>query len=121
MDKATINRYQPGGDLYLDYVNQYGTAAANTLATAALTGDQTQITAALSSIMFGSPLPTSTASIFLNQISSDPLAAPLADAETIASNTFVDFFKSPAILISLAIVLFFVLGGAGLIRGKLSK
>ncbi len=121
MDQDTINRYQPGGDIYAQLQQQFGVSGANTIAAAALTGDETQINAAISTLKNGAPLNTSTASIFLNQIETNPLAAPLQSLNGVLSNTFTSFLTSPAVLATAAVVLFFVFGGADIIRAKFRK
>ena len=121
MDQDTINRYQPGGDIYASLLQSYGQSGANSVAQAALSGDETQINAALTQVKFGQPLNTSTADILLNQLATDPLAAPLADADTLTSNSLTDFLKSPAVLLVLGVAAFFALGGADVLRRKLAK
>jgi len=63
-----------------------------------------------------------TASDFLNQIETDPLAAPLASAEKLASNSLLDFLKSPAVLLVIVLVLFFfVFDGLNILKGLVKK
>ena len=120
MDQALIARYQSGGDIYASLQTTYGTTAADTIATAALSGDETQINAALVQVKFGAPLETSTSTILADQLLTDPLAAPLESAEKVASNSIVDFLKSPAVMLILGIALFLYLGGIGYLTRKLA-
>jgi len=133
MDQATINRYQPGGDIYAQIVTQYGQAAADQMAAVTQSGNQAQINAALANIVAG-PAPGSTSTLvnLYDQLTTDPLAAPVADANTLLSNTagsvnsllgntIASLFKNPAILVSLALALFFYFGGANIIRGWIAS
>lgn len=131
MDQTTINRYQPTdpstgqpGDIYAQLQTQYGTSAANQVAQAALSGDETQINQALTYIKFGPALNTSTADILGKQLATDPLGAPLAAADKIASNSLKDFFGGSfgwTVLIIGGIALFLYLGGLAFLSRKLSR
>jgi len=124
MNPSTIARYQPGGDLYNTIAAKYGTAQANTIAAAAATGDQYQFNAALSGLNVpGSTadLPTGTLGIFGNQLATDPFGAPLDSLNGVLSNTFLSFLKNPAVLVTVAIVLFIALGGFGWISRRYFK
>ena len=118
IDAATIARYQSGGDIYQSILSQYGQAAADNVAAAAQSGDRSQITDALVTAKYGANLDTNTFDIFANQILTDPLAAPLASANSLISNSLVDFLKSPAVLLVLGVAAFFALGGINLIKIK---
>jgi hypothetical protein len=98
MDQALIQRYQPGGDLYAQYAAMYGTAGANQIAAAAQTGDRTQITAVLSQLMFGAPFNTSTTSLLVNQLTTNPLQAPVSSLNSVLARTVQDFLKNPWVL-----------------------
>lgn len=119
MDQTTIQRYQSGGDIYATLLAQYGASAAASIAAAALSGDETQVNAALVQAKNGSPLNTSTLGIFTNQMLTDPLAAPLASANNLLGNTVLSFLKSPWVIATLLIVGFFLLGGADFLRRKM--
>jgi hypothetical protein len=119
MDDSLIQRYQAGGDIYASLQTQYGTSAADAVAAAAQTGDETQINAALVNAKYGQPLNTSTASILANQLETDPLAAPLASANNVLGNTLLSFLKNPLVVIAVAGGLFFFFGGGELIRASL--
>lgn len=121
MTQALIQRYQPGGDIWKALAGQYGSDAANTIATAALTGDETQINAALTQIKFGTQLNTSTTDAFLNQIATDPLGAPLQSANNLLGNSFLSFLKSPWVLVTVALILFGAMGGFGWLGRKFFK
>ena len=123
LDAATIARYQPpNGDIYLTLQTQYGTDNANSIAQAALTGDNNgEVAAAISQAEFGNPLNTSTGQILANQLETNPLAAPLSGLETIASNSIKDFLTSPAVLLTLGAVAFFAFGGLAVITKQFNK
>jgi len=129
MSQDLINRYQAGGDIYASIAAQHGTSAADACAAAALSGDETQINAALAlyetaagNSTVAVPMATdTTTSNFLHQIATDPLAAPLATAEGLARNSLLDFLKSPAVLLTVAVVGFFFFGGADIIRAAFKR
>ena len=121
MDPDLIARYQSGGDIYASLAATYGASAADTIAAAATTGDETQINAAIVQAKYGNPLNTSTASILANQLETDPLGAPLASANNVLSNTLLSFLKSPTVLFIIALALFLYLGGLDYLRAKLAK
>lgn len=66
------------------------------------------------------PLNDSTASIFLQQITTDPLAAPLETLDNTAKQIFGSF-GIQTILIVAAIALFFWMGGLQMLKGTLKK
>lgn len=72
-----VARYQPGGDIYATLLSQYGQADADYIAQAAATGERAQLTEAIAYVRHGAALNDSTAGIFLDQILTDPLDAPL--------------------------------------------
>ncbi|MDE2020067.1 MAG: hypothetical protein KGJ13_07015 [Patescibacteria group bacterium] len=87
MTADTIAAYQPGGSYYAQLSAQRGKNVADAAAAAALTGDETAINAAITQAEFGAPLDTSTASILLNQLETNPLAAPLNSLGNLTGNT----------------------------------
>jgi len=119
MNQSLINRYQPGGDIYGSLQAQYGTAGADSVAQAALTGDETQVNAALVAVKFGGPLNTSTLSLFGQQLATNPLGAPIESLNNQIGKVIGDLFKNPLVLVALAAGLFFFFGGANLIRSKM--
>ena len=109
----TIARYQAGGDIYAQFVALYGADAANQIAAAAATGDRTQLNTVLETVK-GSPAASdaSTAQLFVQQLITDPLGAPLAGLNNLVGNSVIDFFKNPWVLAAAgAIIFFFVLDG----------
>jgi len=88
LPQATIQRYQPGGDIYLTLAGRYGSQAADKIAVAALTGDRGNITNAIDEVKNGLPLEDSTSTILLDQLANDPLAAPLAAADKALNQIF---------------------------------
>lgn len=119
MDTTLIQRYQSGGDIYQTLAKKYGTPAADSIAAAAMSGDETQINDALVKAKYGAPLDTSTTDIFTNQMLTDPLAAPLADANKVFNNSILSFLKNPTVLLVVGVILFFVFGGGDFIRRKM--
>ena len=125
MEQSLINRYQAvnpdtgqAGDLYLAEQTKFGTQGANSIASSALTGDETAVTAAVEQLQYGGNLPTSTAALFGNQLLTDPLAAPLADANTLVGNSVLSFLKSPWVVFAAIVIVFGALGGFGWIGRK---
>ena len=130
MDQTTINRYQPFnqdtgdvGDIYASLQSSYGTDTANNIANIAInTGDETQINAAIVKAKYGAPLPTSTAGQLYTQLTTNPLAAPLAGANNLLGNTFLSFLKNPWVLVTIAAaVFFFVFDGLNVLKGLAKK
>jgi len=134
--------YGQGNAYWLTLKDQFGIDAANRAAAAAATGDETELNKTLSNIRLaakehpGNSIVTdaeisskdasfdertSTASIFADQITTDPLAAPLASANNLAKNSLLAFIKAPAFVLVLAVVAFFWLGGANVLKKQLAK
>lgn len=88
MTAAQIARYQPGGDIYAKLAGKYGTQSADLVAVAASTGDRFKITDALATVKNGAPLEDSTSSILIDQLITDPLAAPLEAADKATKQIF---------------------------------
>jgi hypothetical protein len=84
MDATLIARYSPSGDIYASLAAKYGPAAANSIYAAAQTGDRTKVTDAIDLAANGAPLNDSTTSIFMDQMETNPLAAPLESASNLA-------------------------------------
>jgi hypothetical protein len=116
-----IDRYKPGGDIYQTLSDHYGSTAAQKVYQAALGGQPGAIAQAIGEVRNGPPLNDSTASIFLDQIETDPLAAPLASANSLIGNSVLSFLKNPMVLLAVGVGLFFWLGGANLIRAWFKK
>lgn len=133
MSQDEINSFQPGGTAYNNAVAQYGVSGANTLASAAATGDETQLQNAIEAIR-GEPTAQddSTTDAFISQLYNDPLGAPLDQLGTVLSNTDTaaegvargvigDLLTSPGLLIGLAVVgigVVFYFGGLSSIKKK---
>jgi|SRR5438876_5644881 len=115
MTNELIQRYQPGGDIYAQLETQYGRTGALLVAQAALTGDRTAITEALVRLKYGEPLDESTARIFWSQITTDPFDAPLTSLNkglgTVFKSAGLGIFRNPWVLLALAAVVFFAIGG----------
>ncbi len=123
MDQNTVQRYQPGGDLYAKLVSQYGQASADAIAQAAATGDRTALANAIENArgIAANSGSTSTWSNFWSQITTDPLAAPLSGANNLIGNSFLSLLKNPWVIAVIVIVLFFALGGPAFLRAAYKK
>lgn len=115
MTPDTIQRYQPGGDIYANLESKYGRNGALLVAQAALTGDKFAVNDALSRVKFGERLDDSTASLFWKQITTDPLAAPLESANaaigTIGKSAIFGVLKNPWVLLAIGVLIFYAVGG----------
>jgi hypothetical protein len=124
MDDATIARYQQGGDIYNQLVDQYGVSGADSVAAAAATGDNNgEVQEAIAMLRIGPKKDTSTLDIFAEQIVTNPLAAP-ADALNDQLRKFSKnlFGAIPwQFWIIILIALFFWMVGLSLLKGRLAK
>ncbi len=99
-------RYAPGGDLYTKASSQYGIGGADKLYQASLSDDPAAMNNAFQNLRgYGAPLDESTASIFWDQVTSDPLAAPLESANNQINKAVGNVFKNPAVLIVLVLLI----------------
>ena len=102
-------RYQPGGDIYARLADVYGKAGADYAAARA--GDTVTLNQALSDLKTaarsGTPVAevankytgsTSTLGLFLNQITTDPLAAPLDSLNDQVGKAVWNVVKNPFVL-----------------------
>ena len=128
MNRATIQRYQPGGDLYAQLEAQYGRNGALLIAQAATSGDRGQVTDAIDRVRYGERLDDSTARIFWGQITTDPFEAPLASANaalgTLGSSAILGLLKNPWVLAAVVLGVILWAGGGpwlGKQVGKLFK
>jgi len=123
MTPATIQRYQPGGDIFAELESRYGTGGALLIAQAALTGDRFAVNEAISRAKFGEKLDVSLWSNFYTQVTTDPFAAPLETANkvigTIGSSAIFGLFKNPWVLLAVAGLVFYAVGGFTWLGGKL--
>lgn len=103
-----MNRYAPGGDLYDELARRYGQAGADSVYRASLTGRPMDITEAIATLKVGPRRDDSTASLFYQQITTDPFAAPLGAANkgigTIVSSALLGLLKNPWVLLVLVLV-----------------
>jgi hypothetical protein len=121
MDETTIQRYQPGGDIYAKLAAQYGATKANAIAVAALTGDHTAINAAIVRAKYGADKNTNTAKIFVDQILTDPLAAPLENVNSVLANTIKSIFKNPWVLFSAGLIVIYLFGGFDWLKRRIAR
>jgi hypothetical protein len=112
------SRYQPGGDIYSKFVSQYGRAGADRIAAADASGVPYAVNDALAEVRNGPRLNDSTASNFWDQITTDPLKAPLDSANDQIGKAVANFFKNPWVLFALALLIWGWLGAPGLGRLK---
>lgn len=110
------SRYQPGGDIYARLASQYGQAGADRVARADASGVPYAVNDALVAIRHGDPLSTSTTGIFLDNITSDPLGAPLESANNQIAKAVGNLFKNPWVLLVVAVVIITQLDGWAWIR-----
>ena len=122
-----LTRYIVGGDMWEAVGKKYGREAAEQLSNIAEAGDLTQFNFALSSLNRSgvvSPVQnsrTSTLWNFTDQLLTDPLAAPADSLNNQLGKAFKNIFGSPWILVALAAVVFFWIGGAQWSKGKLAR
>jgi hypothetical protein len=107
VDPAMAVRYAPGGDIYQTLATQYGSANADRVNQAYLTGESGAVAEELARIRFGPQSSTSTVGIFAGQMVTDPLGAPLDAANRTAGNlignTLSAIFRNPWVLIGLGV------------------
>lgn len=120
----TAARYQPGGDLFAQIAADYGAAAAARVAEAARSGDVDVVNRALSAARrgeLGTPeaLNESTAALFWQQITTNPLSAPLDSLNKQLGLAVWNVFKNPFVLVLVVAVVFYLLGGVGWVKRKL--
>jgi hypothetical protein len=119
--------YQPGGSYYNSLADQFGTDAADKVAAAARTGDESRLRNALSdarlSAKAGKTISDAdydtrgTASVFFDQVTTDPLAAPAEAANRQLGKALSNLtWKNPLVFIAIAAGLFFYFGGAGKLK-----
>lgn len=121
IDIALVQRYQPGGDIYAKLETEFGRNGAVLVAQAARNGtDPVDITNAIVRVKFGERLDDSTTRLFLEQIATNPLAAPLEGANKLLGKTFLSFLKSPWVLLTIGIALFVMFGGLDLVKRKVA-
>jgi hypothetical protein len=96
-------RYAPGGDIYQELASQYGPAAADRVYRAARDGGD--IATVLGDIRNpGIGGSTSTTSILLDQLATNPLGAPLESVNRTLGNTVWSFLKAPWVLLLLVVL-----------------
>lgn len=115
MNEALIQRYQPGGDIYARLEATYGRQGALIVSQAALTGDRFAVTNAIERVKYGERMSDSTARIFWAQITTDPFEAPLETLNTAleasAGSLVKNILRNPWVLLLVAGLIFYALGG----------
>lgn len=113
-----IARYQIGGDIYESLESEFGQTVANQAAAAAATGDNLAVNRVLSNaratvrtgaLVLDANFDTrGTGRLLLDQLTSDPLGAPLDAANrqlsTLAGNTASAFLRNPMVLLVIAVI-----------------
>jgi hypothetical protein len=108
-------RYAPGGDIYQDLADKYGEAGANQAYNASLMTDGgAALRFVLSDLAARSegrkggygdkPLADSTAGQFFDQITTDPLAAPLDAANRQIGKAVWNVIKNPFVLLVVVVI-----------------
>jgi hypothetical protein len=105
-----MNRYAPGGDLYEALAEKYGRVAADRVWQASESGDSGAIAEAIAQAQnYYAPRDTSTGSIFVEQVTTDPFAAPLGSLNTglgtVLGSALKGLFKNPWVLLAVVVVL----------------
>jgi len=105
---ATAARYAPGGDIYQSLEAEYGTSAAGRVQQAYMSAQPGEVARVLAELRYGQPLSESTAGIFLDQLVTDPLGAPLDSANraigNLTWNTIKAFLRNPWVLLAVVVV-----------------
>jgi len=117
-------RYAPGGDIYQTLKAQYGQGAAERVYRAASGASGETVAEALGVIRGGEMQDDSTWSIFFDQITTDPLAAPIESLNNQVGNVFKNLLVNPFALLALVVVGIFVADHFfkfGIFRKLLSK
>ena len=120
-------RYQTGGEIFETLWSTYGSDVAYDAAAAALDEDGPALTRILANARTkagatrGEQANTSTLGNFAHQILTDPLAAPLDGANKILGNSFLALLKNPWVLLTLAGLVFYLVGGFDWLKRKVSR
>lgn len=115
------SRYQPpNGDIYLKLKSAYGKAGADSVAIADASGEPYAINDAITALKYGDKKNDSAVSIFVDQVTTDPLAAPLESANDQIGKAVANVFKNPWVLIALAVFVAYQLGGFTWLRKQLA-
>lgn len=107
--RDSSNRYSPGGDLYNDIATRFGTEWANRAYSATLVDDGgltlrnvlNDAHQAERNREFARPGSTSTTKNFFDQITTDPLAAPLDGLNSQLGKAVWNVVKNPFVLLLL--------------------
>lgn len=119
MPPELIQRYQPGGDIFVKLSAQFGGATARVIAQAAMTGDEHQVNAAIDHAKYGADKPTSVVGILAGQSPSDWVNNSgdywSSQINSVGFGVFLNLLKKPFFL--LGVVLFGLLVWA-VVTGK---
>lgn len=108
MNAAMLQRYSPGGDIYASLRTRYGYEAAEDVSFAAkadfASGENGEVASTLARIRNGPPLNDSATEIFFDQITTDPLAAPLDAANRQLGNAAFAVLRNPWVVLAVVVV-----------------
>jgi len=106
--------YAPGGSVYNTLTERYGRDAADRAATIAATGDGDALNRLLSDLKRDNTQADfdnrGTASVFFDQVTTDPLAAPLESANRQLGLAVWNVVKNPFVLIVVVVLIAWRLG-----------
>lgn len=114
------NKYAPGTTRYNSIAADYGTAGADYVYSQILTGREDALPDALGQLKYGADRNDSATSLFITQITTDPLAAPLESANNQIGNAIKNVVKNPWVLVAVVLVVFHLLGGFDYLKRKLA-
>jgi hypothetical protein len=114
-------QYAPGSTKYANIAARYGIAAAEEAYRIALAGGQVgDISQAMARYNSGADQTalygygnTSSVGEFFDQVTTDPLAAPLESANRHIGNVVFGLFKNPFVLVTVALLIWWKLGFPG--------
>ena len=115
-------RYAPGGDIYAANATAYGQEGAVRIWQAFLGGGKAAVPPVVAELKHGKATgSTSTLVEFGKLITTDPLGAPLESANRQLGLVVWNVFKNPFVLLAVVLAVFFWMGGAALLKGRLAK
>jgi hypothetical protein len=121
-----FERYQPGGDIFDTLWAQYGAETAYAAAAAALDDDGPELSRIIrdarsrAGFTRGEQTATGTLGNLWEQLTTDPLAAPLESANNQIGKAVLNVLKNPWVLLALAGVVFYLVGGFDWIKRKVA-
>jgi hypothetical protein len=120
---ASLSDYQRGGKVWNYYAAKYGAAGADSIAAAYASGGTAAVSDELTRLKGFKPVGSASATVNLwDQLTTDPLAAPLESANNAIGNTVLSFLKNPWVLATIGVLVWGWLGFPGMkaLRKKLA-